>query len=188
MIRKPCCSRFSLHKFVHLKFFWTQFKNVHLRGPCSSRPCISRPYCTLLSAFVSFDNSVLKSELTMPPWVMMRRGRRWTSHKVKSTLPKSSLPYWPHRGRQGKTFSQELFFVQLCTDTVVIWQWGRVFLACLLVWRLDSAHQGSWSRANKSNSVVEWNIINLGTWKQPFRSASIKLYFAIFSRFLRLAN
>ena len=47
MIRKPCCSRFSLHKFVHLKFFWTQFKNVHLGGPCSSRPCISRPYCTL---------------------------------------------------------------------------------------------------------------------------------------------
>ena len=45
MIRKPCWSRFSLHKFVHLKFFWTQFKNVHLRGPCSSRPCISRPYC-----------------------------------------------------------------------------------------------------------------------------------------------
>ena len=45
MIRKPCCSRFSLHKFVHLKYFWTQFKNVHLQGPCSLRPCISRPYC-----------------------------------------------------------------------------------------------------------------------------------------------
>ena len=48
MIRKPCCSRFSLHKFVHLKYFWTKFKNVHLRGPCSSRPCISRPYCTVI--------------------------------------------------------------------------------------------------------------------------------------------
>ena len=48
MIRKPCCSRFSLHKFVHLKFFWTQFKNVHLRGPCSLRSCISRPYCNLV--------------------------------------------------------------------------------------------------------------------------------------------
>ena len=46
MLRKPCCSRFSLHKFVHLKFFWTPFKNMHLRGSCSSRPCISRPYCT----------------------------------------------------------------------------------------------------------------------------------------------
>ena len=45
MIRKLCCSRFSLHKFIHLKFFWTQFKNVYLRGPCSLRPCISRPYC-----------------------------------------------------------------------------------------------------------------------------------------------
>ena len=49
MIRKPCCSRFLLHKFVHLKIFWTQFKNVHLRGPCSSRPCISRPYCNIKS-------------------------------------------------------------------------------------------------------------------------------------------
>ena len=45
MIKKPCCSRFLLHKFVQLKYFWTQFKNVHLQGPCSLRPCISRPYC-----------------------------------------------------------------------------------------------------------------------------------------------
>ena len=44
--KKPCCSRFSLNKFIHLKFFWTQFKKVQLRGPCSSRPCILRPYCT----------------------------------------------------------------------------------------------------------------------------------------------
>ena len=48
MIKKPCCSRFSLHKFVQLKFLWTQFKNVHLQGPCSLRPCISRPYCNKL--------------------------------------------------------------------------------------------------------------------------------------------
>ena len=33
-------------KNVHLKYFWTQFKNVHLRGPCSLRPCILRPYCS----------------------------------------------------------------------------------------------------------------------------------------------
>ena len=45
MIQKLCCSRFSLHRLVHLKFFGTQFKNVHLRGLCSSRLCISRPYC-----------------------------------------------------------------------------------------------------------------------------------------------
>ena len=32
-------------KNVHLKVFWTLFKNVHCRGPCSLRPCISRPYC-----------------------------------------------------------------------------------------------------------------------------------------------
>ena len=34
-----------LHKFVQLKYFWIQFKNVHLQGPCSLRPCFSRPYC-----------------------------------------------------------------------------------------------------------------------------------------------
>ena len=44
MIKKPCCSRFSLHKFVQLKFLWTQFKNVLLQGPCILRLCISRPY------------------------------------------------------------------------------------------------------------------------------------------------
>ena len=49
MIKKPCCSRFLLHKFVQLKYFWTQFKNVHLQGPCSLRPCISRPYCTYIT-------------------------------------------------------------------------------------------------------------------------------------------
>ena len=49
MIKKSCCSRFYPHKFVHLKFFWTQFKNVHLRGSCSLRPCISRPYCNWLN-------------------------------------------------------------------------------------------------------------------------------------------
>ena len=32
-------------KNVHLKYFGTQFKNVHLRGLCSLRPCVSRPYC-----------------------------------------------------------------------------------------------------------------------------------------------
>ncbi len=37
-------------KNVLLKFFWTLFKIVHCRGPCSLRPCISRPYCTYLSA------------------------------------------------------------------------------------------------------------------------------------------
>ena len=35
----------KISKNVLLKYFWTQFKNVHLRGPCSLRPCISRPYC-----------------------------------------------------------------------------------------------------------------------------------------------
>ena len=56
MIKKPCCSRFLLHKFVQLKYFWTQFKNVHLQGPCSLRPCISRPYYDTWSwlAFVRF--------------------------------------------------------------------------------------------------------------------------------------
>ena len=55
MIEKTCYSRFSLHKFVHLKCFWTQYKNVHLRGLCSLRPCILRPYCNIL--FILAKNS-----------------------------------------------------------------------------------------------------------------------------------
>ena len=47
--QKTFSLRFSLHKFVYLKFFWTLFKNVHCQGPCNLRPCISRPYCTYLS-------------------------------------------------------------------------------------------------------------------------------------------
>ena len=43
--KKTCSSRFSLHKFVHLKFFWTLLKNVHSQGPCCLRLCISMPYC-----------------------------------------------------------------------------------------------------------------------------------------------
>ena len=54
MIKRTCCSRFSLHIFVHLNFFWTQFKNLHLRGPCSLRLCISRPYCTLTAQIYMF--------------------------------------------------------------------------------------------------------------------------------------
>ena len=57
MIRKPCYSRFSLHKSVHLKFFWTQFKNVHLRGPCSLRPRVSRGLTVVL--ILNFRNIYL---------------------------------------------------------------------------------------------------------------------------------
>ena len=75
MIENPICSRFSLHKVVHVKFFWTQFKNVHLRGPCSLRPCISRPYCiqlnltrmTFSNAFVCYWKQA-KSEPLKPQW------------------------------------------------------------------------------------------------------------------------
>ena len=46
IIKKSCSLKFSLHKFVHLKIFWTLFKNVHCQGPCSLRSCISRTYCS----------------------------------------------------------------------------------------------------------------------------------------------
>ena len=42
--QKPRSLRFSPHKFVHFKYFWTLFKNVHSQGLCSLRLCISRPY------------------------------------------------------------------------------------------------------------------------------------------------
>jgi hypothetical protein len=36
-IKQPCCLKFSLYKFVHLKSFLTLFKNEHCQGPCSLR-------------------------------------------------------------------------------------------------------------------------------------------------------
>ena len=36
-------------KNMHHKYFWTQFKNVHLQGPCSLSLCCSRPYCNELT-------------------------------------------------------------------------------------------------------------------------------------------
>ena len=44
-------------KNVHLKCFWILFKNVHCQGPCSLRPCISRPYCTLYVYHLTFKVS-----------------------------------------------------------------------------------------------------------------------------------
>ena len=40
-----CAKTCKTCKNVHLKCFWTLFKNVHCQGPCILRPCISRPYC-----------------------------------------------------------------------------------------------------------------------------------------------
>ena len=37
-------------KSVYLKCFGNQLKTVHLQGPHSSRPCISRPCCTYCNA------------------------------------------------------------------------------------------------------------------------------------------
>ena len=45
LLKKTFISSNNLLKNVLLKVFWTIFKNVHFRGPCSLRPCILRPYC-----------------------------------------------------------------------------------------------------------------------------------------------
>ena len=54
--KKPCSLRFSLHKFVHLKLFGNLLKNVHCQGPCSLRPCISRPYCNFKKSIIYETN------------------------------------------------------------------------------------------------------------------------------------
>jgi hypothetical protein len=57
-------------KNVHLKNFWTQFKNLHCQGPCSLRPCISRPYCTLFFFQGSKGTHVFKNKvLAQLKWV-----------------------------------------------------------------------------------------------------------------------
>ena len=53
----------KVSKNVLLKFFWTQFKIVHCRGPCSLRPCISRPYC--IQKF-DFETMHLKNNNVFP--------------------------------------------------------------------------------------------------------------------------
>ena len=73
MIKKPCCSRFLLHKFVQLKYFWTLFKNVHLQGPCSLRPCISRPYCNESRRPVLVN--MIESFLYEPSVTLLKRGK-----------------------------------------------------------------------------------------------------------------
>ena len=52
----------KISKNVLLKFFWTQFKIVHCRGPCSLRPCISRPYC-MKNILISFCSMEKKFEI-----------------------------------------------------------------------------------------------------------------------------
>ena len=92
MIRKPCCSRFSLHKFVHLKYFWTQFKNVHLRGPCSSRPCISRPYCTsFFFAIFQIHNSKVERRYLLHATMELEKSRLFHTFQVIDFLVKSCL-------------------------------------------------------------------------------------------------
>ena len=59
-IKKMCISRSHLPKNVqkraknmHLKCFWTLFKNVHCQGPCSLRPCISSRVATYVAVHKS---------------------------------------------------------------------------------------------------------------------------------------
>ena len=70
-MKKPCCSRFSLNKFVHLKCFWTQFKNMHLGGPCNLRPCISRLYCRWILLYRSKSICTYVSKImVIVTWVL----------------------------------------------------------------------------------------------------------------------
>ena len=51
-------------------FFWTLFKNVHCRGPCSLRPCISRPYCISQSIKSSICNKNDAKETKYVPYTL----------------------------------------------------------------------------------------------------------------------
>ena len=65
MIKKTCCSRFSLHKFVHLKF-----ENLHLQGLCSLRPCISRPNCSPFDLLPKWSGQVIWTEIKSTLFVL----------------------------------------------------------------------------------------------------------------------
>ena len=50
--------------------FWTLFKNVHCRGPCSLRPCITRPYCISQSIKSSICNKNDAKETRYVPYTL----------------------------------------------------------------------------------------------------------------------
>ena len=89
-MKKPCSLWFSLHKFVHLNFFWTLFKNVHCQGPCSLRPCISRPYCSDLLEPTSNKTQIivrhsLQNSKIKTLWLyatLMRKREKWKTRKI----------------------------------------------------------------------------------------------------------
>ena len=68
--QKNVQKRAKMCKNVHLKYFWTQFKSVHQRGPCSLRPCILRPYCiTKVVQQVSFYRNSSPQDLYTMTWL-----------------------------------------------------------------------------------------------------------------------
>ena len=135
MIKKLCCSRFSLHKFFHLKFFWTQFKNVHLRGPCSLRPCISRPYCriicepscwfltnlTILSVFhikLNISDSMVSLIWRQKEGKKCKKFRNKTQQGVQNLL---LLSLFPRTWNIGKTIkvSKNYFHIRLLKTKIL---------------------------------------------------------------------
>ena len=75
LLKKTVHLKQQFIKNVHLKVFWTLFKNVQRRGPCSLRPCISRPYCT---------NLPMISDIDLPKTV--KKNRKYPGQKIILTL------------------------------------------------------------------------------------------------------
>ena len=58
---KSRASKVKFRKNVHLKNFWTQFKNVHCQGPCSSRRGVTEEapavgFCLGIGLFGSYNS------------------------------------------------------------------------------------------------------------------------------------
>ena len=71
--KKPCSIRFSLHKSMYFKVFWTQLETVHLQGPCSLRPCSSRPYCTCFILFFLYFQGWEFSRTSMATKILLKK-------------------------------------------------------------------------------------------------------------------
>ena len=82
MIRKPCCSRFLLHKFVHLKFF---LDPIQKRAPARSvqleAAYLEALYChkgeVIFIVIKIFFSVIIQSEITQPLAIGICRPHLW---------------------------------------------------------------------------------------------------------------
>ena len=110
---KKRASQVIYQKNVHLKFFWTLFKNVHCRGPCSLRPCISRPCCTRIpnSLILNFTINLIGPKITL-----VKKNNKHKKGLIMNSYKLLSL--YISRNSCSKTFGIPTCIMQIMTKAI----------------------------------------------------------------------